>query len=172
MNSFVEALCADGPAPDLAEKMMLYGRFVGRWEMEAFVPGPAGLAPAGHGEIHFAWALQGRAVQDVWIMPSRMARREGAESPVRFYGTTLRIYDPGLDGWHILWSDPEKQFYTRQIGRAEGDDIVQIGQDLNDVRWRWSFRDITADSFRWRAERAEGHGWNLVVEFRAWRVKG
>jgi len=48
------------------------------------------------GEIHAGWVLQGRAIQDVWIFP-------GA-----FYGTTLRVYDPGLDAWHILWSDPVK----------------------------------------------------------------
>jgi len=45
-----------------------------------------------------------------------------------FYGTTLRVYDPGIDAWHILWSDPLKQLYRRQIGRARGQDIVQEGR--------------------------------------------
>ena len=86
------------------------------------------------GEIHFAWALEGRAIQDVWIFP-------GA-----FYGTTLRVYDPALDAWHILWSDPLKQYYTRQIGRARGKDIVQDGILENGDAVRWSFTDIAPDS--------------------------
>lgn len=46
-----------------------------------------------------------------------------------YYGTTLRVYDPGLDAWHILWSDPLTQTYQRQLGRARGNDIVQEGRD-------------------------------------------
>ena len=88
-----------------------------------------------------------------------------------FYGTTLRVYDPGLDAWHILWSDPLRQFYTRQIGRAQGDDIVQIGKNAAGETARWSFREITPDSFLWRGETsADGEtNWKRVVEFRAQR---
>ena len=43
-------------------------------------------------EVHFGWALQGRAIQDVWIVPAREGRAEGEGD--RMYGTTLRIYDP------------------------------------------------------------------------------
>jgi hypothetical protein len=52
------------------------------------------------------------------------------------------IYDPGIDAWHILWSDPLRQVYTRQIGRKRGKDIVQDGQDDGDPL-RWSFTEIT-----------------------------
>ncbi|WP_189394075.1 MULTISPECIES: hypothetical protein [unclassified Mesorhizobium] len=38
---------------------------------------------------------------------------------LRMYGTTLRVFDPGIGGWHIIWSDPLNQDYARQIGRAE-----------------------------------------------------
>ena len=75
--------------------------------------------------------LEGRAIQDVWIMPRF------------FYGTTLRVYDPDIDAWHILWSDPLKQRYRRQIGRAHGDDIVQEGNDDTGAAVRWSFTEIT-----------------------------
>ena len=34
MNAFLEALSADGPAPDRAGKMALYGQFVGSWELD------------------------------------------------------------------------------------------------------------------------------------------
>ncbi len=99
-------------------------------------------------------------IQDVWILPGI------------FYGTTLRIYDPGLDAWHILWSDPLRQVYTRQIGRARGSDIVQEGKDDAGTPVRWSFVDITPDSFRWLGERSPDGGatWQLQAEFLARRV--
>jgi hypothetical protein len=120
-----------------------------------------GGTQTGQGEIHFGWALEGRAVQDVWILPGV------------FYGTTLRVYDPGLDAWHIVWSDPVKQIYLHQIGRARGADIVQEGTDATGALTRWSFTEITPDSFHWLGERADdGARWRLQVEFYCRRVKG
>jgi hypothetical protein len=89
-----------------------------------------------------------------------------------FYGTTLRVYDPGLDAWHILWIDPVKQLYSRQIGRARGNDIVQEGKDDTGDMVRWSFTGITPDSFHWLGERSQDGGatWRLEVEFFARRV--
>jgi hypothetical protein len=114
----------------------------------------------GVGEIHFGWVLEGRAIQDVWILPGV------------FYGTTLRVYDPGLDAWHILWSDPLRQFYTRQIGRAQGDDIVQEGTNEAGEAVRWSFTKITRDAFRWIGERSSDGGktWQLQAEYSARRA--
>jgi len=158
--SFFDALHADGPARNRSDKMNLYGWLVGDWEMEAVINREDGTQHHGHGEIHFSWVLEGRAIQDVWILP-------GA-----FHGTTLRVYDPGLDAWHILWSDPLKQFYTRQLGRARGKDIVQEGGDGAGVVLRWTFTDITEDSFRWLGEHSADAGatWHLQAEFRVRRI--
>jgi hypothetical protein len=160
--SLIEALHTAGPAPDRADKMGLYGWLIGRWEMDAVVVGADGTKHSGRGEIHFGWVLGGRAIQDVWILPGF------------FYGTTLRVYDPGIDAWHIIWSDPLKQLYRRQIGRARGKDIVQEGQDETGAAVRWSFTDITPNSFRWLGERSEDGGtrWQLQAEFLARRVAG
>ena len=97
--------------------MGLYGWLIGRWEMDAVTYADDGSKHTGRGEIHFGWVLEGRAIQDVWILPGI------------FHGTTLRVYDPGIDAWHILWSDPVRQYYARQIGRARGNDIVQEGKN-------------------------------------------
>ena len=91
-NSFIGALQSSGPAPDRADKMKLYGWLIGQWTMDAVIHRDDGSHHRGPGEIHFAWVLEGRAIQDVWILPGV------------FYGTTLRVYDPGIDAWHILWS--------------------------------------------------------------------
>ena len=56
-----------------------------------------------------------------------------------WYGTTLRIYDPNLDAWRILWNDPATDFFAQQIGRARGNDIVQEGQDPRGGAMRWTF---------------------------------
>jgi hypothetical protein len=168
-SAFLAALSSAGPASDRAEKMQLYGQFVGSWEMDVRAPNPAGAPFEGKGEIHFGWALEGRAIQDVWITPPR-GRPEAAAGPVQFYGTTLRVYDPALDAWHILWSDPLKQYYSRQLARAEGKDIVQLGEDASG-KVRWRFTEITPRSFHWIADRPEPDGgWRLIVEFFVRRV--
>jgi hypothetical protein len=158
--SFIDALRADHPAPDRADKMSLYGWLIGNWAMEAITFGEDGTPHKGSGEIHFGWVLEGRAIQDVWILPGI------------FYGTTLRIFDPSLDAWHILWSDPLRQFYTRQIGRACGSDIVQEGTDNAGAMVRWTFTDIRPASFRWLGERSRDSGatFQRQAEFHARRL--
>src|SRR6516162_2507325 len=104
-RSFLDALAADGRAADRADKMKLYGWLIGRWTMDATLHLDNGDTNRGLGEIYFGWVLEGRAIPDVWILPGV------------FYGTTLRVYDPAIDAWHILWSDPLRQFHVRQVGK-------------------------------------------------------
>ncbi len=156
--SFNAALNANGPAADRAEKVGLYAWLVGGWQMDGVIHSDAGKYEA-RGEIHAGWVLEGRAIQDVWILP-------GA-----FYGSTLRVYDPALDAWHILWSDPTKQYYARQLGRARGNDIVQEGTNGDGTRIRWSFTERRADSFHWIGERLIGEDrWKIEAEFFARRI--
>src|SRR5215510_15781880 len=161
-TGFMKALHSEGPADDRAGHLELYGWLIGDWAMDATVHKDDGTIFEGSGEIHFGWVLEGRAIQDVWILPGV------------FYGTTLRVYDPGLDAWHILWSDPLRQLYRRQLGRARGKDIVQDGTDEAGTPVRWSFVDITPDSFHWLGERSGDGGatWQLEAEFFAHRLKG
>src|SRR5512139_3967330 len=127
--SFIEALGSDGPAADRADKMMMYGRFVGAWDGTVNVYRANGERLSSSCEVHFGWALQGRAVQDVWIVPARQARAAGEGD--RMYGTTLRIYDPIQDVWHIIFADPVRQAYNRMTGRPVGADIVQEYREAN-----------------------------------------
>ena len=160
-SRFVDTLHADRPAPDRVDQLGPYGWLIGDWTMDAAVHLADGTRHRGAGEIHFGWVLEGRAIQDVWILPSV------------FYGTTLRIYDPGLDAWRILWSDPLRQFHTRQIGRARGADIVQEGENDVGEAVRWSFTEITPKSFRWLGERSPDGGttWQLQADFSAHRAE-
>lgn len=158
--SLAAALHAAGPAPDRADKLDLYGWLVGDWTMDGVINLDDGTQFRGKGEIHAGWVLEGRAVQDVWILPGV------------FYGTTLRIYDPSLEAWHILWSDPVRQYYSTQIGRARGGDIVQEGATAEGVPVRWSFTEITPDAFHWIGERSQDGGktWSVQAEYFARRA--
>ena len=171
-DPFAEALHSRGPDPELAEKLKLYGRFIGDWTFDATRILEDGTRLTGRGEVHFGWVLEGKAVQDVWILPAQDAGHSPALGPWTFYGTTLRVYDPGIDAWHIFWSDPRSGYFSRQLGRTEGDSIVQQGVDDTGSSVRWSFSRSTEDSFRWLGERSHDGGttWRVEVEFLARRA--
>jgi hypothetical protein len=173
-SSFAQVLHADGPDPTRATELALYAWIVGRWDMTVTTILEDGTTHRGDGEIHAGWVLQGLAIQDVWMIPRLRDRRPGIEplpGAGNWYGTTLRIYDPELDAWRILWSDPASSFFTQQIGRARGRDIVQAGADPRGGSMRWVFSEIQPDSFHWTAERApDDRNWRREVDIRARRA--
>jgi hypothetical protein len=143
--SFAEALISAGPA---AEHDDLYGFLVGSWDLE--VRRYAGAAITGlTGELHAARVLEGRGVQDTWIMPRERARAEPGRT---MYGTTLRIWDPAIAAWRITWINPARNHTEHQVGRAAGPDIVQLGVRPGGTVTRWRFTERTPRSFRWLGE--------------------
>jgi hypothetical protein len=158
------ALLAAGPAADRSAKMMLYGQFVGSWEGTVVVHNPDGTRRESSSEVHFGWVLGGRAVQDVWIAPALQGRQPEQD---RMHGTTLRVYDPQSDVWHITWIDPVKQAFNRMTGRQIGDEIVQEYRNEEGVRTQWLFTEIKAASFHWiaRDSNDDGESWNVRAEF-------
>jgi hypothetical protein len=172
-SPLTDALAADGPAADRAAAMALYGWLVGAWDLDVIEYRDDGSTRRRPGEWQFGWALEGRAVQDVWIVPPRGQRAGDAVANSNRYGTTLRTYDPRIDAWHIQWTDPVSQTYLTMIDRREGDDIVQHGTNAAGQAVRWSFREITPDAFRWLGEVSDdgGASYHLVVEFSARRIR-
>jgi hypothetical protein len=173
-SSFAQVLHADGPNTVRAIDLALYSWIVGRWDMDVTTILEDGTTHRSNGEIHAGWVLQGLAIQDVWMIPRLRDRKPGIEplpGAGNWYGTTLRIYDPTLDAWRILWSDPATNFFAQQIGRARGRDIVQTGPDPRGGSMRWVFSEIEPDSFHWTAERApDDRTWRREVDIRARRA--
>jgi len=173
-HSFADVL--HSAAPDIARKskLALYAFLVGRWELDVETIAEDGTTHSGRGEIYAGWVLRGRAIQDVWMIPRLADRKPGAAhlpGAGNWYGTTLRFYDPTLDAWRILWSDPATNFFSQQVGRAKGRDIVQEGADPRGGFMRWTFTDIEPESFHWTAEHsADSTDWRKVVDIRARRV--
>jgi hypothetical protein len=171
MTTLSHVLESTAPVAEHADAMMLYGQFVGSWEGEGLIHAPDGKAARHSAEVHFGWVLEGRAVQDVWIVPARRDRNRpiGARN---LYGTTLRVYDPAADAWNVTWINPPNGAFTRLVGRREGDRIVQVGDD-GDGRNRWIFQAIAPDSFHWTGEVSAdgGQTWRLVAEFALKRVE-
>jgi len=167
----MEALIADGPDSGLADELQLFGQFVGSWELEVVYHDPDGERRLS-AEWHFAWALNGRAVQDVWIAPSRRDRDEQGEREVD-WGASVRFYDPRIDAWRSTWIGPVKGLVLPFIARPVGDEIVLEGHFDERVVTQWIFSDIAASSFRWRAVESydDGCTWSIVQEMSARRVR-
>ncbi len=170
-RAVLEGLLASGPHPELADKLQLFGQFVGDWEVDwtGYQPGSV-VGQTGKGEIHFAWVLDGRAIQDVWIFPTRGDLRRGL--PIDEWGSTLRFYDPSMDVWKISWHGPVNHVVRALTARPVGDEIWVEGPNLKGQPLRWIFSQITSHSFHWSNFVSEdgGQTWRLQEELEAHRV--
>lgn len=159
-------LYSERPAQDRSEQMMLYGQFIGSWEGHVVAHSPNGKKLEASAEVHFGWVLEGRAVQDVWIAPARKDR-QSIESSYNLYGSTMRVYDPQNDLWHITWINPVTQAFNRMTGRKIGEDIIQEYLAEDGTQCQWCFTEITEKSFHWigRESKDDGNTWNIKTEF-------
>lgn len=164
----IKGLPAYGPDPDLKEKLMLFGQFIGDWDIvEARYTLADGTEVKMKGEVHFGWILGGKAIQDVW-----MGCREGTEQMVLF-GTTIRFYDPKINAWRSTWLSPIKGLVQAFVARKVNDEIVLEGKTTEGYPEKWIFSEITPTSFRWHSEETHDNSksWLLTEEMQIRRVK-
>ena len=162
-----DAFGAPGPDPALAERLALFGQFVGSWDLTVTDIDRDGVETTRAGEWHFGWALAGRAVADGWICPRRTeAGRSAGE-----HGLSLRFYDHELDAWRSTWMGPGRGIVRAFVARPRGTGIALDGR-FDGIDVRWSFSDITPSTFRWRNEESTDGGatWRLVQTFDARRA--
>src|SRR5262249_42807862 len=147
-TGFHAALAAPCRAPEIAEENDVYGWLVGDWKLEVLHYWGQDVSARGlTGEVHAGWVLEGRAIQDVWIMPPRASRVSLPDTRMNMYGTTLRVFDPALEAWRITWTNPAGSHHEQQIGRRIGQDIIQLGTRPNGTTTRWRFTETTPASF-------------------------
>lgn len=158
----ISGLGASGPAPELADKLMLFGQFVGDWNCDVVLIPPDGSKVNGSCEWHFGWTLEGRAIQDVFIAHYPDG---GSNEQRSTYGTTVRWYDPKTDSWQIRWINARQNVTHTFTARQIGNEIVLDGTDTLEPH-RWVFFEITPGSFRWRSEDSSDAGktWRMGQE--------
>lgn len=164
----IEGLAAGGPDPSLKDKLMLFGQFVGDWDIvKARYIQADGTWVEMQGEVHFGWVLGGSAVQDVWLGCRR------GEKKMALFGTTIRFYDSKIDAWRSTWLSPLKGLVQMFIGRKIDNKIVLELQNTDCYPERWIFSEIAPASFRWHSEETHDGGktWLLTEEMQIHRVK-
>jgi hypothetical protein len=175
-RGIVHALIAtETRSPDIPEQYDAYGWLVGSWDLDVRFYWAKDVSNQRiKAEAHFAWALEGRAIQDVWIMPRVSDRTPALDPMMNMYGTTLRVWDATLKAWRITWLNPAGQHFEQQIGRRVGTEVVQLGVRPDGTTTRWRFTEITGDSFHWIGEslQPDGRTWALEGEFLARRQTG
>ncbi|NRQ32196.1 hypothetical protein HII36_10160 [Nonomuraea sp. NN258] len=159
--SLSEVLFSEGPRPEAARELAFFGRLVGSWHVAVtnhHEDGDEELT----GEWHFGWVLDGRAVQDVWLAPTRAERaRTGDRSGE--WGATLRFYDERSRRIRSTWIGPGRGWVMPFVAREQGAEMVLEGV-FDEVHTRWIFSDVERDTFRWRAAESADGG-------RTWRVR-
>ena len=151
---FSDALIADAPASGLGERANDLAWLIGGWSAVVRDYEADGSHRESTGEWWFSWVLQGRAMQDVWMVPER----GNAASPRSRYGSTIRRFDRETDVWKISWFNPVTGAHNELAQCAGQPGRLVFEGDAGGQRIRWSFNDVTADGFVWRGESLDAHG--------------
>jgi hypothetical protein len=155
------ALQALGPHPALGDQAKVFGRLVGTWDVEYTDFSNDGKVRHRSGELIVGWILDGRAMQDLWIVDPSFGRKE------REVYTTVRYFDLKSGTWPAIFIDPEHASAARFTGGAVGNDrIVLDTRDFGHEETRWSYGDIRPDAFGYREEQSSDGGktWRLTLE--------
>jgi hypothetical protein len=167
LAGFLEALPFSQKAPELTDVDDIFGWLVGSWEMDAVLHDADRRLHRSKGELHAAWVLEGRAIQDLFIFPRRADRSSGVPTRGDRYATTIRTYDRKLGAWRVNFINPADDETSAQlIARRDEHGIVMEGKLSTGTPIRWRYLTITPTSFHYTAEKldADGEPWQLYLE--------
>jgi len=156
-TAMIRVLGSETANPSLGDEAQTFDRLVGTWDADFTFHRADGTVARKKGELHFGWVMDGHAIQDLWIGYPMGDQQE------RTIGTTFRFFDTKLKQWRIVFINPQFNYVVTTQGGREGDRVVLRGADGDGLPIRWTFRDITSDSFQWQGEKSHDGGktWQL-----------
>jgi hypothetical protein len=167
----LEMLRAEKPHSAFRAKLMLFGQFVGVWDVEIMFYDEGGNRVYKQpGVWSFAWVLDGRAIQDVLVYPN--PERGLKDTPGnRRIGTTIRFYDSEADLWRVGWFGVVTGNVGLMTGRQVGEEIWIEETEPDGTLTRWMFTGITSNQFRWKGMQSvdRGKSWRMQQEMLAQR---
>lgn len=146
MQDFFQALISDKKSEAIPQEYNYFEKLIGQWQIDYF---DSQISHVIKGEWHFAWVLEGMAIQDIIILPEYE------------YGTSLRIYNPNTHAWDVAYG------YTGKIIRLEAkkqDDQIVL-TFIDDETRKWVFVKIEDNYFHWQNITVKGDGeWQINAE--------
>lgn len=165
ISEFVTALCSNIRNERVPKEYDFFGSLIGEWDiiwndhLEDSEPRQV------KGEWIFSRVLDGTAVQDLFIVPSR-AERLRNKQPDAEYGTTLRIFNPKTMAWDIFYGCMGEAI--RLTAQKIGKEIILT--ESTTEKMRYVFSDIADQSFLWRKEQMnENNEWQTVAKVTAYK---
>jgi hypothetical protein len=95
-QQMIAVLAASGPHASLGDQARTWDRFVGTWDCDFGFHLEDGSVRHSPGELEFGWVLDGRALQDLWIMYPGPGEKE------RGIGTSVRFFDERSRTWRVV----------------------------------------------------------------------
>jgi hypothetical protein len=157
-EAMINGLGSSDPNPALGDEAQTFDRLVGTWDADFSFPHDDGTVSHKKGEIRFGWVMEGMAIQDLWIGYPSAGQNE------RSIGTTFRFFDTKLKQWRIVFINPRLNYLVSAQGGRQGDRIVLHGMDTDGLPLRWTFSEITPQSFHWQGEKSHDGG-------KTWRIE-
>ncbi len=167
-DEFVAAFKADERHSSIPTANDIYANFIGEWDFEWISNAGTSEEFRVKGEWLFVRALNGRAIADLFICPSREERKQ-AGMPEGEYGLSVRTYSPETRTWHVCYSCGGKPDVLESIPARNGDIVHHlVNKEYKSI---WAFTEITDTSFHWsnRTSQDNGQSWITVGDVYATR---
>jgi hypothetical protein len=133
-------------------------QLVGTWDVRYEIFDKDGSVRRYHGQVHYSWILEGKALQEIWTSDSE-------DSDPRPYGTTINFYDPKRQRWTAVWIYPAQGQTTVVTGGDVNGRYVLTGHDESGALQRWSTGVEGSDSIVGRFDISDDDG-------KTWRAVG
>lgn len=141
MDRFANALCSTRRNPDLPAECDWFAPLLGDWTFTYTEPDGRTI----QGEWFFRRALDGMAIEDLFICPSR-ATREKDPQPDAEYGAAIRMFSAKTKSYDMTYVCSK---YTTRLTVQYVDGAI-VCTVLDDPDNRWMFDRIGTDTFHWQ----------------------
>jgi len=162
MDAFEQALISPVKSPIIPMEDDWFAPLLGDWQFDYSEPGGRQLK----GEWFFRRVLEGTAIEDLFICPSRDTKELNPQ-PDGEYGVAVRMYHPDkrcYDMTYVCTKYTKRLEFRKEQGKL-------IGTVLDAPAEKWMFVNVTDTAFHWQNIRVLDDGtWRVNCEVFASRT--